>query len=425
MKERLITLGCALAALVLFVTLFVQGDTGEGRANVARPTTENQGGNGYLAALRWLGAEHFRVLSMRKRFDELSMNRDLAPTGNVLIVTLPTQTALKTEELRPLGKWLRQGNTLLVLAALSDNPDWAFAWGGIAAGDLNLLTGLEFETVGSRDSRLRGPAGARSRTERLRDVVASASSVAGQFEQPRHSTLVPNGIHAYFSGFREGIALSDYPPQPWTVKVPYDGFVLCLAHQAETGEGVLWTRPWGEGRIVVSGFGSIFTNRAIGLGDNGRLLANLAAANVGARGTVLFDDLHQGLGSAYDPQMFYRDPRLYATMGVLALLWLSWVLGATKLRAPVAPMAARQEADLVRTTGGFLARVVTPAAGARRMFEHFLRQHPWEALERHSRLAATDISQLRSWYADASGSRRVPLVRLHNLLVKIDRQLNS
>jgi hypothetical protein len=97
--------------------------------------------------------------------------------------------------------------------------------------------------------------------------------------------------------------------------------------------------------------------------------------------------------------------------------------------------AAPREEDLVRTTGTFLARVLRPAAAARRMFEFFflrLRasrrtapdpQSPWEWLEHHPRVARSDITQLREWYADAYSDRRVPLTRLHNLIVKTERQL--
>jgi hypothetical protein len=58
------------------------------------------------------------------------------------------------------------------------------------------------------------------------------------------------------------------------------------------------------------------------------------------------------------------------------------------------------------------------------MFDHFLKRWSWEQLERNSRLAATDLRQLKSWHAQL-GHSRVPLVRLHNLLLRIDRQLSS
>ena len=84
-----------------------------------------------------------------------------------------------------------------------------------------------------------------------------------------------------------------------------------------------------------AGWARIFTNRAVGLADNARLLSNIVATNLGPRGAVLFDDVHQGLGANYDPVKFYRDPRLHLTIAIIAALWLSWVLGGTRLRLPI------------------------------------------------------------------------------------------
>src|SRR5262249_23809450 len=156
------------------------------------------------------------------------------------------------------------------------------------------------------------------------------------------------------------------------------------------------------------GLGTLFTDRALELGDNARLLSNIIGANLGPQGAVLFDDVHQGLGASYDPAKFYRDPRLHMTIGIAAVLWLAWGLGATRLRVPVQRAPVPREAELVRATGQFLARVLTPAAAARRLFGHFLRRWPWTVLERQSRLSAAELSQLQAWY---SGSR-VPLTRL-------------
>jgi hypothetical protein len=198
----------------------------------------------------------------------------------------------------------------------------------------------------------------------------------------------------------------------------------------------------------VSGLGSLFTNRALGLADNARLLANIVGATVGPHGAVLFDDMHQGLGAAYDPAKFYSDRRLYETIGILAALWLCWVLGATRLQLPGLRAPAPREAELVQATGGFLARVLTPAAGALGLFEHFFRRirerlpagsekanptsasppwanPPWESLEGHIGITAVELLQLRGWYADARAARRVPLGRLHNLIQKIDRQITA
>jgi hypothetical protein len=424
-KERLITFLCALGALALFFTMFLRKDDhGLAGGEISRPTTEERGGNGYHAAMQWLDAEHIRAVSLRDRFDKLPRNESLPAAGNVLLVTLPATAVFKTEEFRPLDHWVREGNTLVVLAALSDTPDWAFSFGGMTSGDLNLLTGLDFETVRRRESRLVGTNDSALRDRVNKSAAERVSAAIRQFTAPQRETLVPNRDHAYFTGVHEVIALSDYEAQPWTVKVPYEGFVLALGRQRETGEGVFWTRPLGKGRIVVSGLGTVFTNRALGLADNGRFLSNIIGANLGPGAAVLFDDVHQGLGGNYDPAKFYRDPRLHMTIGIVALLWLAWVLGGTTLRIPTTRAPVPREAELVRATGGFLAQVLTPTAAGRRMFEGLLKRWPWELLERQPRIAAADLAQLKSWYAQLSTSH-VPLTRLHNLIVKINRQLNS
>ena len=428
MRERLTTLACALGALLLFATLFLHGEGLDSRRGT-RPTTIERGGNGLLAAMSWLNSEGIRTLSLRERFDNLSRRRDLLPAGNLLIVTAPALTAFRLTEANALDHWVRAGNTLLVLAALSDRPEWAL--GGFVHGDLSLLTGLEFQSTAARTT-----APSQHANEDASDAAARVLAATRRLAQPETSTLISNRSHAYLEGVRSAVALSDYPPQSWNVRLPRAGFVLALAHEKQSGAGVLWVRPRGSGMVIVSGFGSLFTNRALGEADNARLLANLVGSSVGPQGVVLFDDEHQGLAAAYDPAKFYRDPRLYATLGVLGAVWLTWVLGGTRLQLQQARAPVPREAELVRATGDFLARVLRPAAAARRLFEHFFRRlharthrgasydgPPWDWLENHPRLARADVQQLKNWYADAYSDRRVPLARLHNLIVRAERQL--
>ncbi len=444
MRERLITLAIAIGVLLLFVAMFVRREDALGARNeVPRPTTAERRGNGYHAATSWLEAEGIREISLRERFDTLTQRKDLPRSGNLLIVTLPAANGFNTWEFIPLDRWIRAGNTLLILAALSDNPDWGFSQGGFASGDLNLLTGLEFETTRNRQSRVtRRPQRTTPSPNTAEPAVVRDPAEAFRYlAEPQRSLMVPNRTHAYFEGVKSVVALSDYPQQAWAVKVPYEGFVLELAHQekgadgAQGNEGVMWTRPLGQGRIIVSGFGSVFTNRAIGLADNARLLANIVGVTVGEQGAVLFDDLHQGLGAAYDPAKFYKDKRLYITIGVLVALWFVWVLGSTRLRAPVSVSSTPREAELIRAAGGFFARALPTHAGARRLIDNFFKRVraraggrrddalPWDIIERSPRVAPADIEQLKNWYAQACASRRVPLQELQNLLVRIDRQM--
>ena len=429
MRERLTTLLCALGALAVFVTLFVHGGPVDAQ-RAAPPTSAEPGQSGLLVARTWLEGEGIRSVSLRERFDSLMRRQDLPASGNLLIVTTPAVNGFKTDEVRALDHWVRRGNTLLVLAALSDRPSWSLT--GVVHNDLNLLTGLEFERVREQPDASGAP---QARTRARLPVLPGGARAALLLEPPLRSTLVPNRAHAYLSGVGSAVALSDFPPEAWELKLPRAGFALSLAHQRELGEGVLWVRAAGGGTVVISAFASLFSNRALGLADNARLLGNIVSASLGPNGAVLFDDEHQGLAAAYDPAKFYRDPRLYATLGVLLLVWLVWVLGGTRLKVADYRAPVPREAQLVRTTGVFLARSLRPAAAGRRLFEHFFlrlqrRTHlsaahgvPWEWLESHPRLKRADVLQLREWYASAYSDQRVPLLRLHNLIVDTERQL--
>lgn len=446
MRERLITLACALGALLLFATLFVRGEGLQPR--VTRPTSVERGANGLRGAFLWLQGEGLHAVALRERFDSLAQRHDLPASGNLLIVTTPVVTPFSVAEATALERWLHAGNTLLVLAALSDSPEWGL--GGYVHSDLRLLTGLEFKVrapeATEAGERAVAPAPRPSvgdqrdearRADEQRNARSRSLSAHLRPEQPTRSAAVPNGPLPYLSGVHTAVALSDVAPQSWDVTLPRTGFVMELAHQRDgPGVGTLWLRPYGPGSAIVSAFGSLFTNRALGLADNARLLGNIVGASVAPGGAVLFDDEHQGLGLAYDPAKFYRDPRLYATLGVLGAVWLTWVLGGTRLRLRQVRARAPREAELVRATGLFLARVLRPAAAARRMFEFFFRAlraprgsaaqgQTWEWLEQHPRLRPADVRQLKEWYAAAYSDQRVPLARLHNLIVSIERRLSA
>ncbi|HZC85797.1 MAG TPA: DUF4350 domain-containing protein [Steroidobacteraceae bacterium] len=449
MRERLTTLACALGALLLIGSLLLRGDTVAAR-RASPPTTLEPSDNGLLGASTWLQGEGVRTLALRERFGALLQQARLPRSGNLLIVSLPAVTGFRSDEALAIDRWIRGGNTLLVLAALRDRPGWA-RYPFIMTNDLQLLTELSVapapeqrerstpqrppspSAADRRERRSRPPPAAPRRTESGAERLAR---LATELSSPELSTLVPNRAHPYFSGVTRAEALSDYAPLGYRVTVPRDGFVLSLAHEQGSAEDAFWVRPHGEGTIIVSGFGSLFSNRALGRADNARLLANLVAASVGADGVVVFDDEHQGLSDTYDPARFYRDRRLYGTLAVIAAVWLSWVLGATRLHAPIVRSVAPRQAELVRTTGLYLARVLRPAAAARRLLEQFLQRvgttmgaggadpaRLWEWLENHPRLPRAQVQQLREWYAAAGANRNVPLIRLHNLILSTERQL--
>jgi hypothetical protein len=410
MTDRLATLAAALGALALFLLLFVHGEGGlERKRHVPRPTTAELRGSGYHAASLWLTASGLRSVSLRQGFDTLSARHDLAAQGNVLVVTLPGTEIFTIAETRHLQQWIRAGNTLIVLAALSDNPDWSAVLGGVNVGDLNVLSGLDFNKY---------PADRRQRRHQTSTAAA----------------IVANRAHPYFTGVASALAAAAPPREDWDVRIPYGGFMLSLARERSAANGVLWTRLLGEGRIVVFAVATLFTDKALALADNAQLFANIMAGSLARRGAVIFDDYHQGLSVVYDPQKFYRDPRLYLTSAILLALWFTWVLGATRLKIPLTRIAAPREVDLVRANAGFLARVLPRDVAARRLFEHFFREvrrrmpaaqanGPWGCLQAATRIDPADLAQLRLWHDAAWAGARVPLVRLYNLIVRIERQI--
>jgi hypothetical protein len=457
MRPRLMTLACALGALLLFGTLFLRSDTLAGR-RASPPTTVERGSDGLRGAASWLQSEGVRAISLRERFGSLAQHHELPASGNLLIISLPAAVNFRTNELVALDNWIRNGNTLLVLAALRDRPAWG-QFPFVMSHDLELLTGLSMvaEAARAAPQAAQEPASQRQATQRPapRPPTAQRPTLNEQHEtpsarmarltteltRPQRSSLVPNRPHPYFTGVREAVAFSDYAPFGSTVTIPRDGFALALAHEDGSGQDAFWVLADGEGTIVVSAFGSLFSNRALGLADNARLLANLVAASVSAGGAVEFDDEHQGLTTAYDPATFFRDRRLYGTLAVIVTVWLIWVLGGTRLQVPAVRASAPREVELVRTTGLFLARVLSPAAAARRMLAQFMHrlggivartpatggqrsdEQLWEWLENNARLTRPDVKQLREWHDAARRDDRVPLIRLHNLIVRTERQL--
>ena len=166
---------------------------------------------------------------------------------------------------------------------------------------------------------------------------------------------------------------TDYPPEEWSLRIPYDNFVLTLARDAK-GEGALFEQRVGAGRILLAAGGTLFTNRAIGNDDNARLMSNIVSVTMASDGVVLFDDLRQGLSASYDSARFYRDPRLYKTIFISLGLWLIWVMGGTRLRAPAIARHDPSEAELVRFAGGLIARTVAPWQQAQQTLRAFFRR---------------------------------------------------
>jgi hypothetical protein len=409
----------ALAGLALFYVMFLSDDAAQQPRETTHPTTAERGPDGYFTAMRWLQRSGAVVQSLRERYQSLTAaGRGRSAAGNLLIVTLPGEMQWRTEEIAALDRWLRQGNTLLVMAALSDQPEWAFGHGANNPGLLQDLTGIEFEPVERREQRLHPlPRGGRGDAAAKRQPSVDLPRMLAV---PQRLQAAPVSPRPWFDDVADLVALSDYPRNSWTARLPYDGFMLQLARDRATGEGVLWERRLGAGRIMVSAYGSSLTNRVLAEADNARGLANLVASTVPDGGAVIFDDLHQGISAAYDGRKFYADRRLWVSVTVLFAVWLTWVIGATRLRTPQHALPAPRNIDLIRAAGALLARRLSPQAAALQMIDAVLPQ--WQGLEHDPRIQTADWARLQQLREAAGGGRRLSLVELHNLLLRIATQ---
>jgi hypothetical protein len=417
-KERLVTLGLAAAALALFwILLFPKPLSNQGPA---RPLTTGSEADGYLGISRWLSATAVPARDFHGRFDQLSDKSSSAhETGNLLITTLPFAVVLHPGEFAALDKWVADGNTLLVLAALDDTPLWSAASDNFVP-ELQKLTGIKFTAKQQPDQ---SPA-ARAR-QGLRAVLTPGG---------REIELRPSGRISLMRGVNHLATLSPLPSTQWQVQAQDPAPVLELARRVDTADPVLWLKASGNGSVVVSAYASLFSNGVIGKADNAQLLANIIAWSLQPGGQVIIDDAHQGALDEYDAAKFYADPRLHRTLLWLAALWLAWVLAAQPLRASAQNAGGVDESAMLRVTAGFFASVLRPAASAQWLLDEFFdrlrRRHglgyshapPWEWLASQAGVRSAALEELRDLHGRTQAGRRVSLMRLQQIISQISGQ---
>lgn len=439
MRERLVTFGLAIAALIAFYVLWLGPAPSLDSDDTARPTTAERRGNGYAGLYEWLARAGVPVRSFRERYTALP-DLDVPATGNLLVLSLPGVEIFRNEEFAALDKWVRRGNTLLINAALIDQPGWAAGRESGTVTEIESLTSLEFETKAAREARLDDtPLAQRVREADARDAKKDPDEeqpeerpdFAKPLDEPEKIPLTASGPHALLAGVKKLTLETDDKPDDWSLRMPYDDFVLTLARNAQ-GEGALFEQRLGKGRILLAAGGTLFTNRALGNDDNAKLFSNVVAASVRPGGAVLFDDLRQGLSASYDPARFYKDSRLFRTILIALGAWFIWVLGSTRLRAVEVVRHDPSEAELVRRAGDLVARTVATHLTALRLFEHFFaalpvaaRDEPWAWLDRHAAVLPQELDQLKSAWAAARAAKPVALVPLKRLLDILEKRLNT
>ena len=93
------------------------------------------------------------VRSFRERYTKLS-ELDTPSRGNLMVLSLPAVEVFHSDEFSALDQWVRRGNTLLINAALLDQPGWAARRASGAVVEIESLTAIEFETRKAREARL-------------------------------------------------------------------------------------------------------------------------------------------------------------------------------------------------------------------------------------------------------------------------------
>jgi hypothetical protein len=422
-KERLVTLGLAIAALFLCYALFLPKPPPEDLAP-PRPLSTDAGAAGYLAAWRWLNAGHVPVMALRDRFDHLSGPGAVGAAGNVLLTTLPHKLPVRPNEAPQLDAWIERGNTLVVAAALDDTPQWALEGDARLVKDVGRLTRLKLETVETKKPKT--------------DITTTARTLQSAFKALSGSRIVdiePRGAHPLLHGIHVLRVVSDLPASRWHATPMDSAGVLQIARATEGGAGAIWVRRQGKGQVIVLGVAGLFGNQNIGSADNATLLANIIGWSLKPGGTVIFDDAHQGAVDYYDAKAFYADPRLHRTLAWLVLLWFVFVLGLQRLRAHASDRQAADVTAFVGRSGEFFASTLTPAAAGGRLLANFFNSihrrlgaredgsPTWEWLASQAAISPADVVALQELQTRIHKGGRVNLSRLQNLLSQLQGKI--
>lgn len=417
MRERLITLLGALVAVYLVFVLLV-GPREPDAPPESMPTTADSGKRGLRGLQSWIESSGIRVASLRSRYDRLQADAGLADRGNLMILTMPQNLPARQLEINALKDWVESGNAVLVLDgsievfARPQRRSWQPS-GLLAALGFN----LEFEDPEGHEPDDSGD-----------EVPAQVQLEKDGRPAPRG--LIARGRHPVLHAVREvRVRTHSLYPLALTSKEKFRTS-LVLLEDPLTGSPVFWQVRIGEGIGWISGYADLFSNAALGDGDNARLLANIVAGSLGPDGRVIFDDMHQGLTEVYDPNAFFGDARLHATLWFIVGFWLLYVVGRSNRIAPLVQRAELPRAvDFVRAVGGLFARRLSGREVALGLLRHFFVELrgvragaddvDWELLARNPRVPRSQIDELRALHSGLAQGRTPDLVRLNNLINSI------
>lgn len=426
MKERLITLLTALAALVLVIFL-LSPHRQDAREPVSLPTTEDRGPDGLKGLFTWLEREGLPVVSFRKRYTDLNKDKTLAQRGNVLIASMPSSREIRETEWSALSAWLDKGNTLIILGAVYQHPTWAT--GEDCFCDVKEFLSWYDWTLDSEGGEDKSSPSGKKQPKTLQGTINALQAGVKDF-LPQDSQLFAQSSHPLLQGVKtlHTQTRADLLKKPWTLSGNKPDMLSLRLLQTNDGNlTAAWWMNADAGRIVLLLTPDLFSNSRLGQADNARLLSNLLKQSLAPEGRLLFDDYHFGLSEIYDPEHFFKDERLHKTLACLGLFWLLYVIGYTNRLAPVRQANAKLSSqDFIEVTAEFFARRLSKPLLAEALVQHLLADirfrrgmrseaEVWHWLEQHSRVTNEHISLLKQ----ALSKQRLSLLRLSNTITYI------
>lgn len=401
-SERILLAVAAIICVVMVYGLF-RPQSASDEPQPSMPTTLDRGPSGLHGLYTWLERSGIAVHSLRRRYDTLNKLPRGSDPGNLLILMWPQTYPARAGELQALREWLSQGNHVLILAALANFAPWANrAWDDDVLNEL----GLHYQERKPSESA---------------QVTPSPSS-----ESPRVTAVVwPEWIAAM-------APLVPMQAQEWPRDPPprYQSTALSLPMLIDStqAEPVLTGTPLDQGMVWLAHFSGFFSNSGLNETSNARWFSRWIERVIDRDGVVFFDDMHQGVSDLYDPEAFYSDARLHATIVFLIAFWLVHVMGRGERLGPyVHPGDASRSSAFVTSLAQAYARNVATPDLARSMFKHFFNDvrrkfgHPqnaepaWDILLSGSKMSPERVHALRRQFMQPP--RRIrELVALHNQL---------
>jgi len=430
MKDRLLTLlGAIIAFYLLFQLLFPQVSFEEDKTSL--PTSEDRGKYGLAGLYQWLDRSGVPTHLLRERYDTLANNPQLAEQGNLLIVSLPLRLDAQVNELEQLQYWVSNGNNLLLLTAMSDWPQWAARNMGES-----LTTMLDQFDLQLHDNTPEASAEEDEATDQVESTTQALEKLLDAKEHKR--ALAPTLPHPLTRNI-QSVAVNwlDSEGINWQVdgKDQQHSTLVLLRDEADQG-AALWLGFYGEGKVLVSRHSDMFGNVSLGLADNARLLENIVNSLVSHGGRVILDDMHHGLSAIYDPDAFFRDPRLHHTLLFLLALWIVYVMGHTNRFVQVREKVLRlQLREHVNAVGNLFARRLHSSAIALRYAQHFFNdvrsayglpqngQPVWELLQENAAIDPHLLHSAETRYQRAAQHKKVNLIKFFNSLNIMRREL--